>query len=545
LSATVDPPLHGVALYNPNLLNRDELTATFIARGRLLERLVDALRRQTVQTGGGQHTLVIGRRGMGKTTLLQRLRYAIEDDRELAARYLALVFPEEQYDVAHLAHFWLNCLHALGDALEHEGRDEDADALDEALTRIPQSPPEARRAEAEALIRTWSRELDRRLVLLVDNIDLVLKRLPEADEWALREALSAPGGPIIVGASTTALETTYTYEKAFYDFFRVEILAPLDDDESFAVLSGLAEHYRDEAVPRVLGEQPGRIKALRALAGGTPRTIVALYALLSKDAAGDVRTDLERLLDGATPLYKAQFEALPQFAQRVVHALAIGWDPMTARDVSDATEMPINNTSSQLARLVDLGVVEKVDYPGARTGFQVAERLFNIWYLMRARRRVRRRLEWLVRFLEMFFSPSDLDERSTALSRNSVSEVGDVERERSAPATSLRVACARICDDWNVAASSIEECLQKTDGDYEGARFDLLVDLFFAEAVNAGRTADARQLLEEAGYAERWRPLAEALTAIAEGSRAHLLRLAPEVRLAAAALVDRLAPDLK
>jgi tetratricopeptide (TPR) repeat protein len=77
---------------------------------------------------------------------------------------------------------------------------------------------------------------------------------------------------------------------------------------------------------------------------------------------------------------------------------------MTARDLADRLRLDINHTSAQLNRLVKQGVVEKIRLPdNARTGFQLSERFFNIWYLMRASRRMRRRLMFLVRFLELFF----------------------------------------------------------------------------------------------------------------------------------------------
>ena len=38
------------------------------------------------------HVLIIGTRGMGKTTLLQRVRYGVEDAPELNRRYLVLSF---------------------------------------------------------------------------------------------------------------------------------------------------------------------------------------------------------------------------------------------------------------------------------------------------------------------------------------------------------------------------------------------------------------------------------------------------------------------
>jgi hypothetical protein len=52
--------------------------------------------------------------------------------------------------------------------------------------------------------------------------------------------------------------------------------------------------------------------------------------------------------------------------------------------------------------------------------------------------------------------------------------------------------------------------------------------------------ADGVKLIEEAGMAERWAPLYEALRAVVSGSRAQLDSLAPEMRVAALSLYDQL-----
>jgi tetratricopeptide (TPR) repeat protein len=393
--------LHGVAVYNPDLLAKHELVSLFVARRPLLDRLVRDLHDET--SGVAQHHLIVGRRGMGKTTLLRRLRYAIEDDPSLDARFVALVFPEEQYNVASLSDFWLNCVDALADALESRGRPE-AGAIDEQIAEIAAVVDESeRRASALSLLLGLADRIARRLVLLVDNLDLVFARFAQ-DDWTLREILSREPRLLLIGATSQALESSFRYDQAFYDFFRIHQLDGLDEKQTFEVMRHMAEITKQSGVLEVIEHDPGRIQTLRLLSGGNPRTLVLLFNLLSQGTEGDARSDLERLLDQITPLYKHRFEELPAQAQRIVDGLALGWDPMTARDLADRLRLDINQTSAQLNRLVKQGTVEKTRLPGtARTGFQISERFFNIWYLMRASRRMRRRLIFLVKFLELFF----------------------------------------------------------------------------------------------------------------------------------------------
>ena len=101
-------------LYNPQVVPEDKFLSGFVARQPLLEDLLDDLRRAG-RDGASQHHLLLGQRGLGKTTLLRRLALAIRDEAPLAATWQALSFPEEQYNVARLADFWLNCVDALSE----------------------------------------------------------------------------------------------------------------------------------------------------------------------------------------------------------------------------------------------------------------------------------------------------------------------------------------------------------------------------------------------------------------------------------------------
>jgi Cdc6-like AAA superfamily ATPase len=166
LSATVK--------YNPHLWGPDELRSIFVVRTRELADLLERLR----ATPGGQvpqHLLVTGSRGMGKTTLLRRLALAVEEDPELAARWIAATFPEEQYTVGTLAELWRNCLDALTDAREREGAPPaELDRLDAEIRRIGELPVEEREAAALASLQDWVRSNSRRLLLLIDSTDLLL-----------------------------------------------------------------------------------------------------------------------------------------------------------------------------------------------------------------------------------------------------------------------------------------------------------------------------------------------------------------------------------
>ena len=434
-------PLPALAVYNPSLLKKEELIAQFIARRPLLDRLVEDLRR-----GGGksgcQHHLIVGPRGSGKTTLLRRLRYAIEDDAELSSRWVPLVFPEEQYNVSRLSDLWVNCLDALSDMLERRKREAEAEALDELIENLP-ADDEKRRAQAALdLLIGWAKQQNRELVLLFDNSDLIFDRL-KADHWAIREVLSADNHLLFIGATSAPIEATYDHKGAFYDFFKIHEIRGLNDAETREVLLNLARLRKTPRVIELLEREPGRIRSLNLLTGGNLRTIIVLYQVLASGTDDSIRTDLEQLLDQYTPLYKHRFESLSPQLQQIVDALALNWDPTSAAVLAEKLRMDTSVVSAGLNRLVNDGVVEKAPSPpGEKLFFQITERFFNIWYLMRASRRVRRKLLWLVEFLKMFYGASGLRQRAHRL----IHEPMPPERDQSHRAE-LALAYARAVEE--------------------------------------------------------------------------------------------------
>lgn len=426
-----------VALYNPDLVGKREFIAQFIARRHLLDQMAEDLQHERPQ-----HRLLIGQRGMGKSSLLRRLRFVIDDDPVLSARWLPLTFPEEQYNVARLSDFWANCLDAWSDTLTSVGDTAAARALDEQIDNLPNGDEAERAKVALGMLTERARKLKRNFVLLIDNLDILLDRLSTQEHWSLRKTLEA-SNMVLVGSCVTAPESAFDHSGAFYDWFKVDELRPLSLDEAREVLLQLAEVRGAPHVQEIVRNDPGRVAALHQLTGGNPRTLMLLYDLFARDDVRSVEQDLVALLDHCTPLYKARFESFPQQQQQVIDALALHWAPATAAELAERTRLPVQTISSQLDRLVKQGFVEKVPSSNPRQLFQVGERFFNIWYLMRASRRMRRTLIWLAECLRILYGEAGMRLRARDLSLLPMPRFTD-DRERH---LALMMAIAQVVDD--------------------------------------------------------------------------------------------------
>jgi len=531
---------HGQAIYNPSLLSKEELKRYFVARNSLLNRLLDDLARE--QSGyAPQHQLLIGLRGTGKTTLLHRLAIAIEEDEALKQNWLPLTFPEEQYNIANLADLWLNCLDALSDQLECNGQNAASEQLDQHISRLPRQDA----TEALELLMAQAGQQGKGLLLLIDNIDLVFNRLKK-QHWVLRETLQSESRLLIIGASSTAIEASYQYDAAFYDFFKIDELKGLTQLEMQQTLLHLAEIKQNTALTELITHDPARVKTIHSLTGGNPRTTILLYNVLVQGLLkGDVLSDLDGLLDQVTPLYKARFEELPDQAQQMVDALAIHWDPMNASQLAKTLDWDVNKVSAQLNRLQNIGIVEKQPpAQGKRHLFQISERFFNIWYLMRASRRVRRRLIWLVQFLRLFFSADEQPQHAKQRLQKIPEAIELAQRAfalDSENLESLHTLLILLINNqrWQETIPLFKQFISEASLEYLESGWQDII-LLFQEIITIDQAESALQCLDETIAGERWRPLREALMVIVSGNERYLNGIAPEVRRPAEKIVNQL-----
>ena len=82
-----------IALYGPGNLKPEDLVAGFVAREKILAYFLNELRHQTMPGTSPRHHLIIGQRGMGKTTLLLRIAVAIGETQELTNKTVATTPP--------------------------------------------------------------------------------------------------------------------------------------------------------------------------------------------------------------------------------------------------------------------------------------------------------------------------------------------------------------------------------------------------------------------------------------------------------------------
>ncbi|MEM8906310.1 MAG: hypothetical protein AAGD05_00575 [Bacteroidota bacterium] len=396
------------AIYNPKIQSQTELIDRFIVRQELFEKLFAEIKESPMQYPE-QHYLIEGKRGMGKTSLLLRLCYAIEQDEQLQKTCVPLVFNEEEYSIRKLFRFWERIIQMLED---QSARFKGLSAAVKLLSK-KWTDDDLYEKELFQLLSDRLQSEGQKIILFIDNFGELFLKFNEKEAHRLRKILQTSADLRIFAASSVVLESFYLYKHPFYEFFKIVRLKGLNFQETRELLIKLAEVHQQLGVREIVQQQPGRVEVLRRLTGGVIRTIILLFEIFIDDQHGDAFADLEHILDRVTPLYKHRMDDLPSQQQQIVEAIALSWDAVNVKTISELTRMESKVISAQLNQLVKSEMVTKIKTNTKNHLYQLTERFFNIWYLMRhGRNNDRSRVRWLVRFLEEWCNTAELVERA-------------------------------------------------------------------------------------------------------------------------------------
>ena len=381
-------------LFNPNNQSEREITNNFSIRLKEFARISKTIKADEMKYAP-QHFIIQGVRGSGKTTFLLKIYYELKKDKTLNKWLIPIIFNEEQYSLNSLFKFW----EQIAMELESES-DVFCGLIDKMQETDEVDNYEEHCYEILSVALTKNKN---KICVLIDNIGDILKKLSKKEHQRLREVLSTNNQIRIVGASSEVLEFSFKYDEPFYEYFKIIHLKELNSKETKEFLLNLDKLNNTNKIQGIIEETPGKIESLRIITGGVPRTIVLMYEIFINDINGDSFKYLELLLDRVTPLYKHRMDDLSTQQQDIVNHIALNWDAISVKEVARLTRMESKAVSSQLRLLEKNNIVIKKTTSTKNHMYQVKERFFNIWYIMRNGRKTdKNKVKWLIRFLELW-----------------------------------------------------------------------------------------------------------------------------------------------
>ena len=411
--------------YNPGTFQSDEeLIEQFVVRNRELEIVLEVLR-GNIESPSCQHVLVVAPRGRGKTMLLARAATEICTDDELAGRLLPVRFMEESQEIFNIADFWLETLfHLARESAAHnpelarELRETHADLS----TRWREQSLEA---HARAAVLSAADRLDRKLVLMVENLHSLCESVDEDFGWKLRGVLQSEPKIMLLASATSRFEGLDDVNQPFFELFRIIGLEPLTTEECrllWQVVSGDAVSGRE-------------IRPLQILTGGSPRLLVIVAGFAQHHSMRQLMEELVTLIDEHTEYFRSHLEVLAKTERRVYLAAIDLWRPSSTAEIAVRARMDVRTVSTMLGRLVERGAVT-AEGSGRKRLYSAAERLYSIYYKLRRERDEAAVVENLIRFMVVFYNEKEQAEVFPKLIQEAV--------ESSAIREGLDRAAARI-----------------------------------------------------------------------------------------------------
>ena len=377
--------------YNPAFLSEEELIHSFVVRQVDLDLIIETIKENTGSSN--QHILIIGPRGMGKTMLVLRAAAYITNDKDLNKKWYPLVFSEESYEVWTAADFWLR-------AVFHLGKQTGDENLVQTHEQLKKERDEKRLYERSlACLMDFADEQKKRLLLVVENLNMLLdEQIGSSESWNIRHTLLNEPRLMLLATATSRFDEIDNSGRAMFDLFKLHFLEPLNTVESKVLWESLTGQEVEE----------NRIRPIQILTGGNPRLLVIISSFAAGASFSELMKHLTFLIDEYTTYFKSNIGSLPSLERKIFVTLTNIWEPATAARVSQDARIEVNKVSSLLKRLESRGSVRVVKSTGGKKSYQVTERLYNIFHLMRIGGRQVDRVRALVDFMVNFYESEEL-----------------------------------------------------------------------------------------------------------------------------------------
>ena len=391
--------------FNPGLFQSDqEIEEQFVVRSHELGLVLEELRANTTAPSC-QHILVVGPRGSGKTMLLARVAAELRNVHDFADALLPVRFMEESQEIFTITDFWLETMFHLANEVDQHAAAIARELRETRAALAPRWREQTTETQARAALLEAADRLGKRLVVVLENLQLICRDARDEFGWQLREVLQTEPQIILLASATSRFRALDDVDEPFFEMFRIVGLEPLNTEDSsrlWQIVSGK---------PATLLE----VRPLQILTGGNPRLLVMVAEFARHRSLRRLMSELVNLIDEHTEYFRSHLEALAKTERRVYLAVIDLWQPSSASEVAARARVDIRVASTMLGRLVERGAVSRQGR-GRKRLYAAAEPLYSMYYKLRRERDEAAVVENLIRFMVACYGVDDLWKLSGPLS---------------------------------------------------------------------------------------------------------------------------------
>ena len=268
-------------------------------------------------------------------------------------------------------------------------------------------------------LRRYQEQTGKRLLVLIENLDVLLTEQikHEQDIHHLRTFLMDSPCAVLIGTSPVYFPGLHDNKSPLYDFFDIQVLEDLTEEETLEVIRKNLEWEKREDLLKDFDALTPKIRALHTMTGGNPRLIMMLYELVVHDNLIDVKMQLQKLLDQISPFYQDRLKDLAPQERALLETLALMRSaPRTPANIAKQLRKTPQQISSLLQRMTKAGYLTASDNPQDKRSriYRIKEGFFDLWLVMSESRAYRKRLGFLVEFFEVYYRDAQERERKRA-----------------------------------------------------------------------------------------------------------------------------------
>ena len=354
--------------YSGNVQSDEEVLHHFVARDYTIDIVVQLLGRN-VDTPSCQHGLIIGTSGQGKSLLLARTELELRFNHELSSHLFPVRFSEENHEIFNIGEFWLEAMfHLARECTRSEP--EIAKELDDFHSSLSKKwNSDLLENHAFNAVMETAEKLGKRLVLMVENFESLLKNTPDIFGWQLRKVLQTVPEIILLTTSNTYFNQLIDSDEPFYGFFRVIQLDPLntaDCQNLWATVTKIRLTKKE-------------IRPLEILSGRNPRLLMMMAQIAQNKSTSTLLDIMVLLMDKKANYFHLKIDSLPKMERRVFLAVIDLWQSSSSSEICVRARMDIRTVSTMLGRLVKRGFIV-IHGIGRMRKYRVSDRLFPIYY---------------------------------------------------------------------------------------------------------------------------------------------------------------------
>lgn len=213
------------------------------------------------------------------------------------------------------------------------------------------------------------RESSRRVVWLLDGMDLFVAGISEKEQFRFRAMIYEENAPVVIGTGKSLSEHFTLYGAPFYDTFSLHILKEMLPSAAALFVAQEREgkgRLSEELIDSILSE-----------IGYTPFNC-CLLAKVNVELSRD--NMMRELLQPLTNYYRMLIANFSVLQRRTIICLLSSDTPLLLKDIRSATNLSGGDLSPQLKSLSSKGIVTQKSLGVKKTGYSISDRAMSAWY---------------------------------------------------------------------------------------------------------------------------------------------------------------------